>query len=221
MAGPLRAVAILLALACAPALAQVDQNFQTLLSALMQGTPVALLTQMPDGTVQVTSFAAPGQRTAADAAALIQRARANLANFGVTNPSGQQLAVSLAGGTLQVPSGSTAVAAVVPGATLQTQVVNAANLPTVVAPSSAGVAPGSAAAGGSVPGSATLPNGGLGGLTSAQQTQALLLAQSQLAALGIANPTPQQVAAMLNGGTIATPAGTPVTLPGLLLPSNR
>ena len=217
MAGMLRAVVTSLALASAPALAQVDQNFQTLLSALMQGTPVALLTPLPDGTVQVTSFTAPGQRSATEAAALIQRARTNLANFGVAQPTGQQLAAALAGGPLTVPSGSTAIASLVSGATMQTQIVNAANLPIVVAPSSPGVTPGSAAAGGS----ATLPNGGLAGLTSAQQTQALLLAQSQLAALGIANPTPQQVAAMLNGGTIATPSGTPLTVPGLLLPSNR
>jgi len=182
----------------------------------MQGTPVALLTPLPDGTVQVTSFTAPGQRSATDAAALIQRARTNLANFGVVQPTGQQLAAALAGGPLTVPSGSTAIAGVVPGATMQTQIVNASNLPMVVAPSSAGVTPGNAAAGGSVASSATLPNGGLAGLTSAQQTQALLLAQSQLAALGIANPTPQQVAAMLNGGTIATPAGTPLSVPGLL-----
>ena len=221
MAGLLRNVVLLLALACAPAFAQVDPNFQTLLNALMQGTPVALLTQMPDGTVQVTSFTAPGQRSAADAAALIERARANLANFNVTEPTGQQLAVSLAGGALDVPTGRTQVASVVPGARLQTQVVNASNLPMVVAPSSPGVTNGQAAAGGSVPGSATLPNGGLAGLTQAQQTQALLLAQSQLAALGITSPTPQQVAAMLNGGTIATPAGTPLAVPGLLLPSNR
>lgn len=218
MAGHLRAVAFFLALVCAPALAQqvVDPNFQALLNALMQGTPVALLTRLPDGTTQVTSFTAPGQRSAAEAAALIERARVNLGNFGVTQPTGQQLAVAIAGGALEVPSGSTQVPGVVTGATLQTQVVNAANLPTVVSPSSPGVVPGQAAAGGSVGSRATLPNGGLAGLTSAQQTQALLLAQSQLASLGISQPTPQQVAAMLNGGTITTPSGGPLVLPGLL-----
>jgi hypothetical protein len=222
MAGHLRAVAFFLALACAPALAQqpqqqvVDPNFQALLNALMQGTPVTLLTPLPDGTIQVTSFTAPGQRSATDAAALIQRASTNLANFGVTQPTGQQLAAALAGGPLTVPSGSTAIASVVPGATMQTQVVNAANLPTVVAPSPAGVTPGQAVAGGSAASSASPPNGGLAGLTSAQPTQALLLAQSQLASLGISQPTPQQVAAMLNGGTVTTPAGTPLVLPGLL-----
>jgi len=173
MAGPLRVVAIFLALACAPALAQVDQNFQTLLSALMQGTPVALLTALPDGTVQVTSFTAPGQRSATDAAALIQRARTNLANFGVTRPTGQQLAAALAGGPINVPSGSTAIAGVVRGATLETQIVNAANMPIVVAPSSPGVTAGQAAAGGSVASSAPPPNGGVVGPTPLQPTQAL------------------------------------------------
>jgi len=124
MAGKLRAVVLFLALAGSPAFAQqaqvqqVDPNFQALLNALMQGTPVALLTRLPDGTVEVTSFAAPGQRTAADAAMLIERARINLANLGVAQPSGLQLATALAGGAVTVPTGSTQLSSVLPqGAT--------------------------------------------------------------------------------------------------------
>ena len=172
MAGKLRAVVLFLALAGSPAFAQqINPNFQALLNALMQGTQVALLTPLRDGTVEVTSFAAPGQRTAADAAMLIERARINLANLGVAQPTGQQLATALAGGTLTVPTGSTQISGVLPqgasGVILQSQVVNAAALPTVIGVSPGGVNPGQAASGGS----ATPPNGGLAVPSSTPQTQ--------------------------------------------------
>ena len=153
MAGQLRAVVVLLALASAPALAQqqVDANFQALLNALTQGTQVALLTPLADGTVQVTSFVAPGQRSAADAAFLIEQARVTLQNFGVTQPTGQQFAAALAGGVIDVPTGRTQVFGVLPrgtpGVAVSSQVVNAAGLPTIV-----GVSPGGVtASGGTAP----------------------------------------------------------------------
>src|SRR6185503_3446183 len=159
MAGLLRLVVVSLGfLACAPAQAQqvVDANFQALLNALMQGTQVALLTPLADGTVQVTSFAAPGQRSAAEAAVLIERARINLSNLGVAQPTGAQLATALAGGTLDVPTGRTQIVGTLPispaPATVSTQIVTATGLPLVVSPTPAspgGV--GQAAAGGSVP----------------------------------------------------------------------
>ena len=217
MAGPrfryLRSAVLLLALACTQAGAQVDANFQTLLTALTQGTEVALLTPLADGTLQVTSFRAPGPRSVADAAALIESARINLANLGVGQPSGQQLALALGGGTVDIPSGRTQLPGVLTGATIRSQVVNTGSLPQVVGGlSPGGVAPGQAAAGGT----AATPNGGLAGLTLAQQTQVLQLATSQLAALGIVNPTPQQLAAALNGGNVVTPGGTSMLLPGLI-----
>jgi len=221
MAGHLRTLVVFLAFACSPALAQVDANLQTLLNALMQGTPVALLTPLPDGTVEVTSFTAPGQRSAADAALLIEQARINLANFGIEQPTGQQLALALAGGTIDVPTGRTQIAGVLPqgttGVTLRSQIVNASGLPTIVGVSPGGVevSAGGAAAAGGTANSSALPNGALAGVGPAQQTLALQAAHNQLAALGIANPTPQQVAAMLSGGTITTPAGTPVNVLGL------
>jgi hypothetical protein len=155
MAGKLRAVALFLALAGSPAMAQqVDANFQALLSALMQGSQVALLTPLPDGTLQVTSFMAPGQRSAADAALLIERARINLANLGVAQPTGEQLATALAGGMITVPTGSTQLPSVLPpgtvGISLQSQIVNTTGLPTVIGVSPAGVT-GQAAAGASAP----------------------------------------------------------------------
>jgi len=175
MAGLLRTVVVSLALACSSASAQqvqqIDANFQALLNALMSGTPVALLSPLPDGTVEVTSLTVPGQRSAVEAAALIERARINLSNLGVERPTGQQLSRALAGGTVDVPSGRTQLGGVLPqgtpGVTMRSQVINATGLPTVVGVSPNGVTPGQAAAGGT----ATPPNGGLAGQMAAPQTQ--------------------------------------------------
>jgi len=175
MAGQLRSVVVFLALACAPALAQqaqqVDANFQALLNALMSGTPVALLSPLSDGTVEVTSLTIPGQRSAAEAAALIERARIDLSNLGVQRPTGQQLSRALAGGTIDVPSGRTQLSGVLPrgtpGVAMRSQIITASGLPTVVGVSPNGVTPGQAAAGGT----ANPPNGGLAGQMVAPQTQ--------------------------------------------------
>ena len=220
MVGKLRAVVAALAIASAPALAQVDSSLQTLLNALMQGSEVALLTQLADGTVQVTSFRAPGQRSATDAAALIERARVNLANLGVAAPTGEQLAVALAGGPIEIPSGRTSMIGVLPAGTngveVRTQVVSQAGLPSIVAVSPAGVGAASAASGGTAPGGAAALNGPLAPMSLAQQTQATELARAQLAAMGITQPTPTQVQTMLQGGTLLTPDGVSVTVPGLV-----
>jgi hypothetical protein len=171
MAGLLRSLVVILALACSPALAQVDANLQALLNALMVGTPVALLTPLPDGTIEVTSFAAPGERSAADAALLIERARIDLANLGIERPTGQQLARALAGGTIDVPTGRTQIGGVLPqgtpGVTVRSQVISAGNLPTIIGVSPGGVGPAPAAAAG---GSANPPSGGLAGSVPPPQT---------------------------------------------------
>ena len=171
MAGLLRSFVVILALACSPALAQVDANLQALLNALMAGTPVALLTPLPDGTIEVTSFAAPGQRSAADAALLIERARIDLANLGIERPTGQQLARALAGGTIDVPTGRTQIGGVLPqgtpGVTVRSQVISAGSLPTIIGVSPGGVGPAPAAAAG---GSANPPSGGLAGSVPPPQT---------------------------------------------------
>src|SRR5678816_3611182 len=116
MAGPLRVVVVSFVLACAPAFAQqvqpVDANLQALLTALMQGSQVALLTPLSNGMVEVTSFSAPGQRSAAEAAQLIESARINLSNLGVARPTGQQLAAALGGGVIDLPTGRTQMPAV-------------------------------------------------------------------------------------------------------------
>ena len=183
MAGQVRAVIAFLALASAPALAQqpqVDPNFQALLNALTQGSQVALLTPFADGTVQVTSFIAPGQRSAADAALLIERARVTLQNFGIAQPTGQQLAAALAGGVITVPTGSTQIPGVLPrgtpGVAVNSQVVSAGGLPTVIGVSPAGVAAGQAASGGSA--TQAPPNGTAPASPPASQQQPIITPMS-------------------------------------------
>jgi hypothetical protein len=137
----------------------------------MSGSEVALLSPLPDGTIEVTSFAAPGQRSAADAALLIERARIDLANLGIERPTGQQLARALAGGTIDVPTGRTQIGGVLPqgtpGVTVRSQVISAGSLPTIIGVSPGGVGPAPAAAAG---GSANPPSGGLAGSVPPPQT---------------------------------------------------
>lgn len=72
-----------------------------------------------------------------------------------------------------------------------------------------------ASKGGTAPATATFapPTGtmGYGGVYAS-----LALAQAQLASYGIDNPTPQQIAAALNGGTVTSGTGESVALEGIL-----
>jgi hypothetical protein len=175
-----------------PAAAQTG-SLQSLLDALTQGSEVTLITHFANGTSQVTSFRPPLRLPPAEAAAAVERARADLAAFGVTQPTGEQLAVALIGGTLDIPTGRTQLSGVLPqgsagsAGAIRSQLVLTSALPQV--------APGPQA----------------GGITAAQINQAM----QQLAELGIANPTPEQLQVALMGGALTTPRGA-VTLPGVL-----
>jgi hypothetical protein len=191
----LLAVAVV-ALAASSAQAQpVDPNLQNLLAGLMNGGEVTLVTPLNTGMVQVTNFRTPVRMTEAQAAAYVDRARQQLAALGVTQPSAEQIARMLAGGPLETPAGRFAV----PGllnqsgipATLVSQIVNPGTPVPVY---------GSAAAGGSAPAPA-LP--------------AREAAVQQLAALGILNPSEDQIRTALVGGSLTTINGV-VQLPGIL-----
>jgi hypothetical protein len=58
-------------------------------------------------------------------------------------------------------------------------------------------------------------------LPATDVTQALLLSLTQLAALGIAQPTPQQIQASLIGGNVIAASGQSVSLQGVLQLRNR
>jgi hypothetical protein len=191
--GMLRTIVGAAGLALAIAAAAQTGNLQGLLAALTQGTEVTLITHFANGTSQVTSFRPPVRLAPDEAAAAIERARAELGVFGVAQPSGEQLAVALVGGTLDIPTGRTQLPGIVPkgpagsAGAIRSQLVLTSALPQAVLAQQAG------------------------GITAAQIGQAM----QQLAGLGIANPTPEQLHVALTGGVVATPSGA-VTLPGVL-----
>jgi len=188
-------VAALTAFAC-EAWAQADANLQSLFVGLTQGSEVTLVTPLANGMAEVTSFSPPGRLAAADAAGALERARQQLASLGVAQPSGQQLAVALVGGTVDIPAGRTQLGGVLPPGpqrpSIRSQLVAAGALPQ-------GQVPGAGAA-----------------LTHAEVAQALQLATQQLALHGIVNPTAEQIRIAMFGGTLAPPSGPMVLLPGVV-----
>src|SRR5690606_37610311 len=111
-------------------------------------------------------------------------------------PSGAQLATALAGGTVEIPSGTAQIQGLLPQPPREppsTQTVLASSLPQVAPPAAA------------------QPRGA----PSAEQ-----LAAQQLAALGIANPTPQQIQTAIAGGTVTAPNGVSYSLPGIQVGSS-
>lgn len=193
----LRCVAVALAAVAFEAWAQAEANLQSLFLALTQGTEATLVTPLPNGMAEVTSFTAPARLSAADAAGALERARQQLAALGVAQPSGQQLAIALVGGTVDIPTGRTQLGGVLPAdagrGMIRTQVVAAGALPQGQIPGAAGAA-----------------------LTHAEVAQALQLATQQLALHGIANPTADQIRIAMFGGTLTPPSGPAVVLPGVV-----
>lgn len=160
---PLRiALAALACLGFDAAAQVVDLNLQNLLSGLMQGTEVTLLTPVGNGLVQVTSFTPPQRLSAVDAAGVVERARQHLAALGVTQPSGEQLAVALIGGTVDVPTGRTQLPRVLPGSGVipapRSQLIFSSALPQVVAPPQGSAVSGATAPPtGAAPGTSIVP----------------------------------------------------------------
>ena len=172
-----------------------DPNLQNLLAGLMNGGEVTLITPLTTGMLQVTSFRPSVRLDAAETAAYVDRAREELAALGVAQPSAEQIARMLAGGPLDVTMGRVwaqgllSVAGI--PASLTSQIVTAGTpVPGY----------GSAAAGGSAP---------------AAPVQAREAALRELAALGILNPSEDQIRTALVGGTLTTINGV-YQLPGLL-----
>src|SRR5688500_3394187 len=177
--------------------AQAEANLQSLFIGLTQGTEVTLVTPLANGMAEVTSFSPPGRLSAADAAGALERARQQLAALGVAQPSGQQLAIALIGGTVDIPTGRTQLGGVLPPGTqrpsIRSQLVASGALPQ-----------------GQVPGA------GGATLTHAEVAQALQLATQQLALHGIVNPTPDQIRVAMFGGTLTPASGPAIVLPGVV-----
>ena len=191
-------------------------NFDSLVTGLAQGTPVTLTTVGADGLVQIVTFVPGTTQTPADIARNLESARQNLISRGVANPTAQQLAVALVGGTLTTVGGNNLLAGVLTGTALPAafQVRNELAGPTTLS-------------NGLLTSTTTLQSlrdalaqGTLtparGPLSSFDVNQALQLAANLLAQQGILNPTPEQLRVALLGGTVTTSTGARVALQGIL-----
>ena len=189
---PRATVAAVLACSALFARAQTnDPNLQNLLAALTSGNAVTLVTPLTSGMLQVTSFSPGARMSAVDAMAAINRARVQLQALGEPQPTAEEIARMLAGGPINLPTGRIQAAGILPAggqpAAIRSQVV-AAGTP---------LSPGAAATGGSAP------------------APARELALQQLAAIGIINPSEDQIRTAMVGGTVTTVNGV-VQLPGVL-----
>lgn len=164
-----------------------DPNLQNLLAGLMNGSPVTLITPLTTGQVQVTSFRSPASMNAADAVAYVDRARQQLALLGFQQPTPEEIARMLAGGPLEAPAGRVTV----PG------ILNLAGV-------SASISSQIVAAGTPVPGYGISAAGGSAPAPTAPAREEAI---KQLAALGIINPSEDQIRTALVGGTITTVNG--------------
>jgi hypothetical protein len=105
-------------------------NFDSLVNGLALGTPVSLTTPLPNGQVQLVSFTPQGTMTPTQIAQTLESARQNLISRGIAVPSGQQVAITLAGGALPTQTGTVPVTALLP----------AANVPATAAAGATGAA---------------------------------------------------------------------------------
>src|SRR5258708_10495599 len=96
-------------LAAAPqlvAFAGAPENVYSLVVGLTEGPPGRLAAPAAGGFSRVTTIGAPARLGAADAAALLERARQNLEFLGIAQPTPEQISAALAGGLLVSPTGS-------------------------------------------------------------------------------------------------------------------
>src|SRR5579859_822636 len=98
------------------AFAGSPENFYSLVVGLTEGTPARLATPGAEGFRRVTTIDTRARLGAADAAALLERARQDLELLGIVHPTPQQIASALAGGELETASGSTQVRGLLPSA---------------------------------------------------------------------------------------------------------
>jgi len=106
-------------LAAAPQLvgfAGSPENFYNLVVGLTEGTPARLAGPAAGGFSRVTTINAPVKLGAAEAAAVLERARQNLELLGIERPTPEQISAALVGGVLDTPTGRTQMRGVLPQA---------------------------------------------------------------------------------------------------------
>lgn len=215
------------------AFAGSDANLQALANGLALGQPVTLVTSDGNGLVQIATFTPPNALAGADVSRALEQARSNLIARGITQPTSQQVATALMGGTILTSVGPVAL----PGVLTNSIPANAVAIRNEFTGAFAGTTTGpfgSAAnlqalsnglrQGTPITLTGTGPNGAPqtvtfnapGGVrTPADANLALQLAAQTLATVGITNPTPAQVQAAMLGGTVSVPGGN-VQLAGVL-----
>lgn len=208
-----------------------DANLQALANGLGLGQAVTLVTQAPNGLLQIVTFTPPNALSAADTARALEQARTALIARGITQPSAQQIGAALMGGTIVTSSGQVAVTGVLTGSIP----ANALQVRNEFSAAAGGVTP----LGGSVTNFQSIHAGlrqgtpitltGLvngvqqsvtftpasGPLSAIEADQAVQIAAQTLASVGITSPTPDQIRAALVGGAIQV-AGGSITLQGAL-----
>lgn len=95
--------------------AGTEANFQSLVNGLALGTPVTLVSVTPDGLLQTATFTPSVRLSALEIARTLEQARQNLISRGIGLPNGEQIGVSLLGGSLATPVGSVPVAGLLTG----------------------------------------------------------------------------------------------------------
>lgn len=89
-------------------------NFDNLVNGLALGTTVTLATALPNGQTQLVTFTPAGTLAPLQIAQTLEAARQGLISRGIAAPTGQQLAITLAGGALPTPTGNVQVNAALP-----------------------------------------------------------------------------------------------------------
>lgn len=190
----LAAAAVLVCAALSAHAQSEDRNLQKLLAALIDGTEATLVTPLITGEVQMTSFQSANRMSAIDAMAAINRARAELQALGEPQPTAEEIARMLAGGPIELPGGR-----------LEAQgMLTASGRPAVIRSQIV-------AAGTPLPGGAQAAAAG----GSAPPNAARQMAIQQLLAVGIVNPSEDQIRTALIGGTVSSVYG-PYLMPGIL-----
>ncbi|HEU4353231.1 MAG TPA: hypothetical protein VFR66_15290 [Burkholderiales bacterium] len=82
------------------AFAGSQSNFLNLVTGLAQGTPVQLVSVLPDGSAQIVGFTPAVALTPEQIAQTLETARQRLIGLGIGAPSAERIALSLTGGTV-------------------------------------------------------------------------------------------------------------------------
>jgi len=158
-------------------------NFDNLVNGLSLGTPVTLITPLPNGQQQLVTFTPQGTLTPIQIAQTLETARQSLISRGVAAPTAQQVAITLTGGALPTQTGTVQVTALLP------------TVPTT----------NTAAAGGTTP-STTLTTPDVNGTPSPSA-----IIQGQTSA-GTTPPSPAQIIQNQRDGNVSnTPSATGTT----------